>query len=79
MDKTDIMRADLAMAYTRITHLEAEIERLRDHIAEQIRHVETRIKDGAQLGATVWRIALEDVVRENRAAVAHPNPKDQPQ
>lgn len=40
---------------------------LADHIREQITHVEQRIQDGHDLGAAVWRIALEDVVRENKA------------
>jgi Lar family restriction alleviation protein len=31
---------------------------------------ETRIKDGKEMGASVWRIALEDIVREARAAIA---------
>jgi hypothetical protein len=48
-----------------------ETERLRAHIAEQIEHVEQRIKDGVEMGATIWRIALEDVARENRAALQH--------
>lgn len=52
-----------------ITKLRAEVERLRDHIEEQTEHVEQRIKDGIELGAIVWRITLEDVARENRAAL----------
>ncbi len=44
-------------------------EALREHLSEQITHVEARIKDGQEMGAAVWRIALEDVVRENRAAL----------
>lgn len=59
----------------RIAELEAENALLRDHIAEQITHVETRIQDGRELGAKVWRIALEDVVRENLAAL-HPEKRD---
>ena len=46
------------------------VERLRAHIEEQITHVEQRIQDGRQMGASIWRIALEDVVRENRAAIS---------
>jgi hypothetical protein len=45
------------------------IAELRGHIAEQITHVETRIQDGKEMGAAVWRIALEDVARENRATL----------
>ncbi len=45
-------------------------EALREHLAEQITHVEARIKDGQEMGAAVWRIALEDVARENRVALA---------
>ncbi len=44
-------------------------EALREHLSEQITHVEARIKDGQEMGAAVWRIALEDVVRETRAAL----------
>lgn len=53
-----------------ILALRKEAEALREHIAEQVTHVETRIQDGIELGATVWRIALEDVARESRAALA---------
>jgi hypothetical protein len=51
-------------------HEEAEVVRLREHIAEQIIHVGNRIQDGRDLGETVWGLALEDVVRENRAVLA---------
>jgi hypothetical protein len=47
---------------------------LRDHIAEQITHVEQRIKDGDEMGPRIWRIALEDVARENRAVLATVSP-----
>jgi len=33
-------------------------------------HAENRIQDGKEIGASVWRIALEDIVREARAAIA---------
>jgi hypothetical protein len=46
------------------------ISELEGHIGEQITHVETRIQDGIELGATVWRIALEDVARENRVVLS---------
>lgn len=55
------------------SHLYAEaaatIRALRDHIRESITFAETRIADGIEMGATVWRIALEDIARENRAAL----------
>jgi hypothetical protein len=41
-------------------------DKLVDHIAEQITHIETRVKDGTEMGASIWRLALEDIVRENR-------------
>lgn len=47
-----------------------EVPDLVEHIREQIAHVEQRIADGKELGATVWRLALEDVARENRAILA---------
>lgn len=46
-----------------------EARALRAHIAEQITHAENRIQDGIEMGASVWRIALEDIVREGRAAL----------
>lgn len=49
---------------------DGEIERLREHISEQIAFVETRVQDGVEMGAAVWRIALGDVARENRQALA---------
>ncbi|GEM_PF-1955111 len=52
-----------------IAALRAENERLLDHISEQVSHAENRIQDGKEMGASVWRIALEDIVRENRAAL----------
>lgn len=50
-----------------------ELRRLREHIDEQADWAETRIQDGGEMGASVWRIALEDITRENRAAL-----KEQP-
>ena len=52
-----------------IDKIKAERDALREHIAGQVTHVETRIQDGIEMGATVWRIALEDNVRENRKAL----------
>lgn len=57
-------------AASRITSLQDDLAEVRGHISEQIEHVQTRIDDGKELGAPVWRIALEDVVRENRALLA---------
>jgi hypothetical protein len=34
-----------------------------------IEHAETRIQDGIGMGATVWRLALEHIVRDARAAI----------
>lgn len=57
-------------AAARIQSLTADNAVLREHIREQIEHVDTRIQDGIEMGATVWRIALEDVARENRNALS---------
>lgn len=43
--------------------------RLAAHLREQATHLTTRIADGDEMGASVWRIALADAVRENRAAL----------
>jgi hypothetical protein len=42
----------------------------RAHIEEHITFAETRIQDGKELGATVWRIALEDMAKESREVLA---------
>ena len=63
-------------AADRITDLEAEVARLRAHIAEQITHAQRRIQDGRDLGSSVWRIALEDIVSENTAALKERQPHD---
>ena len=60
-------------AATALTDLQAQVAGLREHISEQATHVETRIKDGIEIGASVWRIALEDVARENRQALEKSN------
>jgi len=40
---------------------------------ESIRdHAKVRIEDGCELGATVWRLALEDIVRDATAALTTP-------
>jgi hypothetical protein len=54
----------------RLGRLEAQVDALRSHVAEQITFVHTRIADGVALGATVWRLALEDVARENAGLLA---------
>lgn len=58
------LAAELEQATASLRERVAELEA---HIREHITFAETRIKDGAELGATVWRIALEDIARENRA------------
>jgi hypothetical protein len=61
------------IALEALSQLEDEAKRLREHIEEQIQHVEQRIKDGIEMGASVWRIALEDIARENRTALNPPH------
>ena len=61
---------ELESLRTENARLRRERDALREHVSEQITHVETRIKDGIEIGATVWRLALEDVARENRQALA---------
>ena len=56
--------------------LRQEIQRLREHVSEHITFAETRIQDGIDLGATVWRLALEDIAKENRAALSSQENKD---
>ncbi len=46
------------------------IEKHRAAIEGQITHVENRIKDGDEMGARVWRVALEDVANNLRAILA---------
>jgi len=64
------------------THLKARIAAEQSlaaavaHIAEAAEHAENRIADGLSLGAAVWRIALEDTVREARAFLATQPKKD---
>lgn len=65
----DDCKATRYEAASELEAMQAEIERLRAHISEQIIHAETRIDDGKEMGATVWRIALEDIARENRSAL----------
>lgn len=44
-------------------------EKLAAHLREQSTHLTTRISDGDEMGGRVWRIALEEAVRENRAVL----------
>jgi hypothetical protein len=49
----------------RVTAVERDaLSRLRDHVSELSTFARTRIKDGEEIGANVWRIALEEVARE---------------
>ena len=61
--------ASACQSAARISELLNEIERLRDHIFDHAEFAEYRIKDGDELGARVWRIALEDIAKENRTAL----------
>lgn len=70
------MGAELREAASRLTTLEAEnadlqakLERAIGHIAEHNDFARTRIQDGKELGAAVWRIALEDIAREGIATL----------
>lgn len=46
-----------------------EIERLRQEFREIITFAETRRQDGIEMGAAVWRIALEDIIVTARDAL----------
>lgn len=54
----------------RIATQQDAIDELVAHIREQSTHCQTRIQDGIEMGATVWRLALEDVARENAALLS---------
>ena len=69
-DQRPVGDVEVLEALSVLASLQARVERLELHICEQVTHAETRIADGKELGATVWRIALEDIVRENVAALA---------
>ena len=63
-------------AATHITTQSAQIAALTDrvrvlmeYLGEQAAFAQTRIQDGIEMGATVWRIALEDIARENHTAL----------
>lgn len=55
-----------------LTALREWVAALEDHIREQSEHCRVRIQDGDELGARVWRIALQDIARENAAILSHP-------
>ena len=70
------MKSLLSEAATHITTQAAQIaaltERVRvlmEYLGEQAAFAQTRIQDGIEMGATVWRIALEDIARENHTAL----------
>lgn len=46
-----------------------ETARLRESLEAIRDHATARIQDGIELGATVWRLALEDIVRDVTAAL----------
>lgn len=60
----------LAEAADRIATQQEAIGEMVAHIREQSTHCQTRIQDGIEMGATIWRLALEDVVRENAALLS---------
>lgn len=41
-----------------------EIERLRSELEQISDHARTRRQDGISMGATVWKIALEEIVKD---------------
>jgi len=60
------LQAEIDAAYGELDWIRPAWAKLESHLREQCEHLQCRIKDGDELGATVWRLALEDVVRENR-------------
>lgn len=64
------MAFDIKVDRNLLTELRDQVRTLQAHIREQSQHCQTRIDDGKQLGAEIWRIALEDVIRENAALLA---------
>ena len=70
------LNAKINEAATHLTTQAAQIaaltERVRvlmEYLGEQAAFAQTRIQDGIEMGATVWRIALEDIARENHTAL----------
>ena len=64
---------DLELSAAQAAQIAALTERVRvleAHTSEQASWAEWRIQDGIKMGATVWRIALEDIARENRTALS---------
>lgn len=43
--------------------------RLRQELAEIITFATTRKQDGIEMGAAIWRIALEDIIKDAREAL----------
>lgn len=43
--------------------------RLRQELAEIITFATTRKQDGIEMGAVVWKIALEDIIKDARNAL----------
>ena len=44
----------------------AMVGEARDHILEQTKFAQNRRQDGIDMGARIWRIALEDIAHESR-------------
>lgn len=66
----------LTEAADELSALRERVEALEGHIREQSEHCRVRFQDGIELGATVWRLALEDVARENAAILAQQGGED---
>ena len=69
-DLRPVLARTLAPAASQLLAMKEALEEMRAHISEQATHAETRIQDGIEMGAAVWRIALEDVARENRVLLS---------
>ena len=67
IEDAKLLREYVALYEARATEAEAANARLKEFISDQATLAEMRIKNGMDLGATVWRIALEDFTRESRA------------
>ncbi|WP_439569093.1 hypothetical protein [Sphingopyxis sp.] len=70
VDVVTDMVFDIKADRNMLTERLGQVRALQDHIREQAQHCQTRINDGADLGAAIWRLALEDVVRESGAVLA---------
>lgn len=62
----DELRAEIANLRNSVPAILEAVEALED-IAHQ---AQTRIEDGDEMGARIWRIALGDILAEARAALA---------